>query len=210
MTCKACSQLATNHNYYEAMRVAPGRIHSSVRTPTTHGFKAVVPCLRKGLARPAKQQVSAAALESLSLDKDGELTWDVATMPPEDRERVSWSADSVLDGYMLRPGQVPAAAPTSTLPTRPDSLSRSKKPVVLVRDTNAWCPFCERVSHNGAGCRAVSSQPTWSQNGALTSTNVYVAQVNDCMCRMPAQSTLAFHVHDDETWLHSSFAPCQL
>jgi hypothetical protein len=42
--------------------------------------------------------------------------------------------------------QVPAAAPTSTLPTRPDSLTNSTKPVVLVRDTNCWCPFCERVS----------------------------------------------------------------
>lgn len=42
--------------------------------------------------------------------------------------------------------QVPAAAPTSTLPTRKDSITVSDKPIVLFRDTNSWCPFCERVS----------------------------------------------------------------
>jgi glutathione S-transferase len=35
--------------------------------------------------------------------------------------------------------------PTPTLPTRPDSHLRSTKPVVLFRDTNAWCPYCARV-----------------------------------------------------------------
>lgn len=42
--------------------------------------------------------------------------------------------------YTLRPGQVPAASPTST------SLAAGAAPALtLFRDTNAWCPFCERV-----------------------------------------------------------------
>lgn len=55
--------------------------------------------------------------------------------------------------------QVPAAAPTSTLPTRPDSLKRSSKPVVLIRDTNCWCPFCERVSPLPAQPAAICIMP---------------------------------------------------
>lgn len=50
----------------------------------------------------------------------------------------SWPTDRVLEGYELRRGATPASAPTSTLPTLPSSLKGSSKPVVLVRDTNAW------------------------------------------------------------------------
>lgn len=74
-----------------------------------------------------------AQIETFGVDEAGSLTWDAHTDPND-----SFSAASVLEGYTLRPGQVPAAAPTSTLPTRPDSLQRSSKPVVLVRDTNGW------------------------------------------------------------------------
>jgi len=42
-----------------------------------------------------------------------------------------------------RPGQSPSTAP---LPTGLDKLSpNTEPPVLLYRDTNSWCPFCERV-----------------------------------------------------------------
>ena len=37
----------------------------------------------------------------------------------------------------------PGTAPHPTLPTQ--LAVSSTKPVVLYRDTNAWCPFCERI-----------------------------------------------------------------
>lgn len=45
----------------------------------------------------------------------------------------------------MRRGQRPGTAPHPTLPTQLEV--HSDKPVVLYRDTNAWCPFCERVRH---------------------------------------------------------------
>lgn len=48
-----------------------------------------------------------------------------------------------LNGFTLRPNGVPSTAPNPTLPTSPDVVSTA--PVLLYRDTNAWCPFCERV-----------------------------------------------------------------
>uniref|UniRef100_A0A383VDH2 GST N-terminal domain-containing protein n=1 Tax=Tetradesmus obliquus TaxID=3088 RepID=A0A383VDH2_TETOB len=122
-----------------AMRAANTRICSRFAKPLV----VPAPSARPKLLKPLAPRVG--VLESLSIDEDGEITWDVVLPNTEDTDRISWPSESVLDGYQLRPGQVPAAAPTSTLPTRPDSLKRSNKPVVLVRDTNAWCPFCERV-----------------------------------------------------------------
>lgn len=54
----------------------------------------------------------------------------------------------VLQGYQVldnssRKGQ-PRTAPTQVLPT--EESTTTDKPVLLYRDTNAWCPFCERVS----------------------------------------------------------------
>jgi glutathione S-transferase len=39
--------------------------------------------------------------------------------------------------------QVPSTSPDVSLPT--DESASSSKRVLLYRDTNAWCPFCERV-----------------------------------------------------------------
>jgi glutathione S-transferase len=64
------------------------------------------------------------------------LTWDSVRSANRNR---------VLENYSIRPGKVPSSVPTSTLPTRPDSHKLSRK-LVLFRDTNAWCPYCERVS----------------------------------------------------------------
>lgn len=52
-----------------------------------------------------------------------------------------------LAGYQLldhspQEGQ-PRTAPTTVLAT--EESTTTDKPVLLYRDTNAWCPFCERV-----------------------------------------------------------------
>jgi len=70
------------------------------------------------------------------------------TMTATGETTVSWetlqtrTADRVA-GYELRPNAVPSSSAGPSLPTEP-SLSTSKR-VLLYRDTNAWCPFCERV-----------------------------------------------------------------
>ncbi len=51
----------------------------------------------------------------------------------------------VLKGFTLRPKGVPSTAPTPTLATKPPTGHKTRTaPVLLYRDTNAWCPFCER------------------------------------------------------------------
>lgn len=57
------------------------------------------------------------------------------------------AGSDVLYGYQVldnssRKGQ-PRTAPTKVLPT--EESTTTDKPVLLYRDTNAWCPFCERV-----------------------------------------------------------------
>uniref|UniRef100_A0A7S3VL85 GST N-terminal domain-containing protein n=1 Tax=Dunaliella tertiolecta TaxID=3047 RepID=A0A7S3VL85_DUNTE len=47
--------------------------------------------------------------------------------------------------FKVFPGAKPAISQPNTLPSELASLTTSTKPVVLIRDTNAWCPFCERV-----------------------------------------------------------------
>ncbi|CAK0782457.1 hypothetical protein CVIRNUC_005697 [Coccomyxa viridis] len=51
---------------------------------------------------------------------------------------------SALEGFSVLKNNVPRTAPTPTLPTEPDA--STDKPVLLYRDTNAWCPYCERVT----------------------------------------------------------------
>ena len=46
---------------------------------------------------------------------------------------------------MVRENQVPASAPEKTLTTMRHKLVPRPDGVTLYRDTNAWCPFCERV-----------------------------------------------------------------
>lgn len=96
-----------------AMRAANTRICSRFAKPLV----VPAPSSRPKLLKPLAPRVG--VLESLSIDEDGEITWDVVLPNTEDTDRISWPSESVLDGYQLRPGQVPAAAPTSTLPTRP-------------------------------------------------------------------------------------------
>ena len=57
------------------------------------------------------------------------------------------AGEDVLQGYQLLPGGSaggPRAAPSRVLPTEKDA--QTDKAVLLYRDTDGWCPFCERVS----------------------------------------------------------------
>ena len=74
-------------------------------------------------------------------------------MLPQTAELLSWdeigerAGSEVLQGYQMLgnsglDGQ-PRTAPTRVLPT--EESSTTDKPVLMYRDTNAWCPFCERV-----------------------------------------------------------------
>ncbi len=72
-------------------------------------------------------------------------------------EVVSWAEVNTAvggapAGFVLRAGKKPSSAPSATLPTAKDSHLKSIKPVVVFRDGNAWCPYCERVS-----CRTYSA-----------------------------------------------------
>ena len=63
------------------------------------------------------------------------------------------AGEDVLQGYQLLPERAggPRAAPSRVLPTDKDA--RTDKAVLLYRDTDGWCPFCERVSWNSSPSR---------------------------------------------------------
>lgn len=72
---------------------------------------------------------------------------------PNAGELLSWeeigerAGSDVLQGYQMldhsgHTGQ-PRTAPTRVLPS--EESTATDRPVLLYRDTNAWCPFCERV-----------------------------------------------------------------
>lgn len=68
-----------------------------------------------------------------------------AVAEPPTWQSIEHSAGSdVLEGFVVRPGQAPGTAPHPVVPTQRMTKAPSK-PVLLWRDTNAWCPFCERV-----------------------------------------------------------------
>lgn len=83
------------------------------------------------------RKVAADGAELLSWDDIGEL-----------------AGTDVLKGYQLldqsaNVGQ-PRTAPTRVLPA--EESTTTDRPVLLYRDTNAWCPFCERVCMPSALC----------------------------------------------------------
>ena len=53
-------------------------------------------------------------------------------------------ATDVGSSFTLREGLVPSSAPQPTLSIVRPALAPADK-ITLYRDTNAWCPFCERV-----------------------------------------------------------------
>ena len=68
----------------------------------------------------------------------------VVTQPLAWRDIQHQAGDDVLRDYVIRRGQAPGTAPHPVVPTQRMTAPQSK-PVLLWRDTNAWCPFCERV-----------------------------------------------------------------
>ena len=63
-------------------------------------------------------------------------------------EVVKHSSAAPLTGFVKLPGSRPSTAPSRVLQTSPDSLWSAgiddNHPVLLIRDTEAWCPYCER------------------------------------------------------------------
>lgn len=112
-----------------------------------------------------------------------------STSSPEPQGLLEWTALAdlagldILNGFTLRPNGVPSTAPTPTLPTSPDVVSTA--PVLLYRDTNAWCPFCERVwlalEHKGVEYDTVlidlRNKPDWYKSMVPT-TLVPAARIN--------------------------------
>jgi hypothetical protein len=66
----------------------------------------------------------------------------------------------VVDGYQLIPGGAPSSAATPTLPAEKDV--SSNKDVVFYRDTNGWCPFCQKV------CQTCTSDGPCSPLGRIS------------------------------------------
>ena len=56
---------------------------------------------------------------------------------------VDVAGPEALVGFYLRPNAKPATSPTK--PLTPAVTPQTDKPVVLYRDVNAWCPFCQKV-----------------------------------------------------------------
>lgn len=92
----------------------------------------LLPACRLRLSRRSRS----AAICSASADTKDVPTW-------TDIEHGA-GAD-VLEGFVVRPGQAPGTAPHPVIPTQRVTESPNNKPVILYRDTNSWCPSCERV-----------------------------------------------------------------
>jgi hypothetical protein len=73
----------------------------------------------------------------------------VAELPtlPLSWGQIASQTKNELGDYHLRSMQSPSSSPTTTLPAEADAHLRSKKQLVLYRDTNAWCPYCQRVGY---------------------------------------------------------------
>lgn len=67
-----------------------------------------------------------------------------ATTPCWCREDISSRVvQDVISGFEVRSAGAPRTVPSATIPT--EEVPNSSKRVVLYRDTNGWCPFCQRV-----------------------------------------------------------------
>ena len=71
------------------------------------------------------------------------LRMSVSTERPVWTELETRTADAAT-GYTLREGLVPSAAPQAIAPLMQHG-DVAAESIVFYRDTNAWCPFCERV-----------------------------------------------------------------
>lgn len=66
-----------------------------------------------------------------------------ASMPRHRKAVADIAGPEALESFYLNSGGVPATSATAPLP--PAVEPASSKPVVLFRDTNAWCPYCQKV-----------------------------------------------------------------
>merc|ERR1740139_1499158 len=67
-----------------------------------------------------------------------------ALRPVKTWDSLETKLSSAATGYTLRNGMVPSSAPQATIRLVPHGDVGPER-VVFYRDTNAWCPFCERV-----------------------------------------------------------------
>lgn len=116
------------------------RIQSVSRPPARHAHQQRQPVITTGSTAKDVQRVQEASQSDTERGRNGGslLTWQQI-----DEE----AGPSILEGYQLldhspHDGQ-PRTAPTTVLAS--DESTTTDKPVLLYRDTNAWCPFCERV-----------------------------------------------------------------
>ncbi|KAG1672622.1 hypothetical protein FOA52_002102 [Chlamydomonas sp. UWO 241] len=85
------------------------------------------------LRAPALRPLRVSALRAVAPAMQAKLDWSSLTRghsPPGEWE--------------MRHGAVPSSSPSPSLPTTKESIDASES-TILFRDTNAWCPFCERV-----------------------------------------------------------------
>lgn len=115
---------------------------ASARTARLHCARARVhqACVTASATKEDVQEVQESSNAGRKLDPNGGdlMSWE------EIGER---AGTDVLQGYQMldhsgHTGQ-PRTAPTRVLPT--DESTTTDRPVLLYRDTNGWCPFCERV-----------------------------------------------------------------
>ncbi|KAL3147580.1 glutathione s-transferase [Trebouxia sp. C0009 RCD-2024] len=117
-------------------------------------FRPVIrPSPRSRCAQVGGSRFVQASATAEDVQKVQESSNDGKKMHLRTAELLSWdeigerAGSDVLQGYQVldnsgRDGQ-PRTAPTRVLPT--EESTTTDKPVLLYRDTNAWCPFCERV-----------------------------------------------------------------
>lgn len=103
-------------------------------------------------ARSHRRRVTAAATEE-AVQEVQESSNDGRKVDDNVGDLMTWeeigqrAGQDALQGYQMldhsgHSGQ-PRTAPTRVLPA--EESTTTDRPVLLYRDTNAWCPFCERV-----------------------------------------------------------------
>ena len=115
-------------------------------------FRKLAPCTVRSYS-PRSRSKRTYATASATKEKEVQESSNGARRFAPNAELMSWAEISeragsdVLQGYQIldhsaATGQ-PKTASTRVLPT--DEATTTDKPVLFYRDTNAWCPFCERV-----------------------------------------------------------------
>lgn len=123
-----------------AYRYIPCRLVARRPIKSSRGQARLASTVHATATKENVQEVQESSNDGRKLDANtaGLLSW----------EEIGQRAGAdVLQGYQVldnssSAGQ-PRTAPTRVLPS--EESTTTDKPVLLYRDTNAWCPFCERV-----------------------------------------------------------------